>query len=105
MGMGLSISQAIVRAHGGRIDFHNNDTRGATFWFTLPSRKRKSPTMSSNQTVFVVDDDEGVREGLSLLLSTIGQPCELYESAHLISWTSMKMAEVVAWSWIFGCRV
>ncbi|MGB5628760.1 MAG: response regulator [Woeseiaceae bacterium] len=38
--------------------------------------------MSSNQTVFVVDDDEGVREGLSLLLSTIGQPCELYESAH-----------------------
>ena len=37
--------------------------------------------MSSEQTVFVVDDDEGVREGLSLLLSTIGQPCELYESA------------------------
>jgi two-component system sensor kinase FixL len=36
MGMGLSISQAIVRAHGGRIDFHNNTTRGATFWFTLP---------------------------------------------------------------------
>jgi two-component system sensor kinase FixL len=37
MGMGLSISQAIVRAHGGRIDFHNNDTGGATFWFTLPA--------------------------------------------------------------------
>ena len=37
--------------------------------------------MSSDQTVFVVDDDEGVREGLSLLLSTIGQDCELYESA------------------------
>ena len=37
MGMGLSISQAIVRAHGGRIDFRNNDARGATFWFTLPA--------------------------------------------------------------------
>ena len=37
--------------------------------------------MSSDQTVFVVDDDEGVREGLSLLLSTIGQDCGLYESA------------------------
>jgi FixJ family two-component response regulator len=37
--------------------------------------------MSNDQTVFVVDDDEGVREGLSLLLSTVGQPCELYESA------------------------
>ncbi|MGB5719260.1 MAG: PAS domain S-box protein [Woeseiaceae bacterium] len=42
MGMGLSISQAIVRAHGGRIDFHNNDTRGATFWFTLPVADRES---------------------------------------------------------------
>ena len=42
MGMGLSISQAIVRAHGGRIDFHNNDTRGATFWFTLPVANKES---------------------------------------------------------------
>ena len=42
MGMGLSISQAIVRAHGGRIDFHNNDTRGATFWFTLPAANKET---------------------------------------------------------------
>jgi FixJ family two-component response regulator len=38
--------------------------------------------MGDKQTVFIVDDDEGVREGLSLLLSTVGQPCELHESAH-----------------------
>lgn len=38
--------------------------------------------MSDDQAVFIVDDDEGVREGLSLLLATIGQPCELYESAQ-----------------------
>ena len=37
--------------------------------------------MDNNQTVFIVDDDEGVREGLSLLLATVGQPCELYSSA------------------------
>ena len=42
MGMGLSISQAIVRAHGGRIDFRNNETRGATFWFTLPAAERET---------------------------------------------------------------
>lgn len=42
MGMGLSISQAIVRAHGGRIDFRNNEACGATFWFTLPAAKRES---------------------------------------------------------------
>jgi two-component system response regulator FixJ len=38
--------------------------------------------MNDGQTVFVVDDDEGVRDGLSLLLATVGQPCELYEGAQ-----------------------
>jgi len=38
--------------------------------------------MQHEQTVFVVDDDEGVRDGLSLLLATVGQSCELYESAY-----------------------
>jgi two-component system sensor kinase FixL len=42
MGMGLSISQAIVRAHGGKIDFRNNETGGATFWFTLPAAKSET---------------------------------------------------------------
>jgi len=36
MGMGLSISRAIITAHGGRLDFRNNETAGATFFFTLP---------------------------------------------------------------------
>lgn len=36
--------------------------------------------MDREQTVFIVDDDEGVREGLSLLLETVGQRCELYGS-------------------------
>ena len=42
MGMGLSISQAIIRAHGGQIDFRDNETGGATFWFTLPTAKQES---------------------------------------------------------------
>jgi len=37
--------------------------------------------MDKQETVFVVDDDEGIREGLSLLLETVGQPYELYSSA------------------------
>ena len=38
--------------------------------------------MGDKQIVYVVDDDEGVRDGLSLLLGTIGLPCELFESAQ-----------------------
>lgn len=37
--------------------------------------------MDRQDTVFVVDDDEGIREGLGLLLDTVGQPYELYSSA------------------------
>ena len=37
--------------------------------------------MDNKQTVFIVDDDEGIREGLSLLMESVDQPCELYSSA------------------------
>jgi two-component system sensor kinase FixL len=36
MGLGLSISRAIVVAHGGQLEYHNNKIGGATFLFTLP---------------------------------------------------------------------
>lgn len=36
LGLGLTICQSIVRAHGGRLWADRNRTRGATFHFTLP---------------------------------------------------------------------
>lgn len=36
LGMGLSISRAIIEAHGGRLWAENNPDRGATLSFTLP---------------------------------------------------------------------
>jgi FixJ family two-component response regulator len=37
--------------------------------------------MSNEQIVYVVDDDEGVREGLGLLMDSVGQPYRTFESA------------------------
>ncbi len=37
--------------------------------------------MDADPTVIIVDDDEGIREGLSLLFESVGQRCELYSSA------------------------
>lgn len=36
MGMGLSISQTIIKAHGGKMGARNNPEGGATFYFTVP---------------------------------------------------------------------
>lgn len=36
MGVGLSISQSIVVAHGGELNFKNRENCGAVFFFTLP---------------------------------------------------------------------
>jgi two-component system sensor kinase FixL len=35
MGLGLSISSAIITSHGGQLNFRNNESNGATFRFTL----------------------------------------------------------------------
>jgi FixJ family two-component response regulator len=38
--------------------------------------------MKSEPSVFVVDDDEGVRKGICLMIETAGIPCHAYESAE-----------------------
>ncbi|NIO42908.1 MAG: response regulator [Burkholderiales bacterium] len=36
--------------------------------------------MSNQQIVYIVDDDEGVRDGFGLLMDTVNQPYEVFES-------------------------
>ena len=40
LGMGLSISRTIIKAHGGTMEASNNREGGATFAFTLPAHAR-----------------------------------------------------------------
>jgi len=41
MGIGLSICQTIIEAHGGQLTAENNSNRGATLRFTLPAGRHK----------------------------------------------------------------
>ena len=43
LGMGLSISQRIITAHGGTLGASNNPQSGATFAFTLPAHPGDAP--------------------------------------------------------------
>jgi PAS domain S-box-containing protein len=36
MGIGLSVCQSIIRAHGGELGFYRNSDQGVTFYFNLP---------------------------------------------------------------------
>jgi C4-dicarboxylate-specific signal transduction histidine kinase len=40
IGMGLSICQAIIHGHGGRLSTRANEPRGAVFQFTLPAAQQ-----------------------------------------------------------------
>ncbi|GGP75596.1 hypothetical protein GCM10009347_43390 [Shewanella algicola] len=37
---------------------------------------------NNEQRIHIIDDDEGIRQGLNLLFETVGLPCQLYHSAN-----------------------
>ena len=49
LGLGLSISRSIVQMHGGHIWAQNNEDRGATFYFTLPTGARAERSFARRQ--------------------------------------------------------
>lgn len=65
-GLGLFICKSIVEAHGGHIEASNGKEGGAIFHFSIP---RKSAQKSD---IFVIDDDDDLREVISWALSKEG---------------------------------
>jgi two-component system sensor kinase FixL len=94
MGMGLAISNTMLRAHGGRLWAENNPGPGAAFHFTLPVASADEAVMASTQEyghkeakadvagVFIVDDDPSVLKAMERLIGSAGYMVETFASAQ-----------------------
>ena len=80
-GMGLSISRSIIEAHGGRLRASPGSPHGAVFQIGL-AQGRQQPMTDSHSIVFVVDDDDSVRDALKRLIRSVGLQVELFASAE-----------------------
>ena len=95
LGIGLSLCRSIIESHRGRIkavNLYNGDTPiGCRFTFTLPVRPPPShgprgrhcmSLIPKKGTVYVVDDDEAVRDSLQWLLEGKDYRVKCFDSAE-----------------------
>ncbi len=84
-GLGLSVVHGIVSGHGGRIEMQSAVGTGSTFTVTLPKapsgqiavvppvpRPTLEVSLGNGERILVVEDEDGAREGLRDILTSLG---------------------------------
>ncbi|MEO8035061.1 MAG: response regulator [Acidobacteriota bacterium] len=81
-GLGLAVVRGIVEEHGGTIDVQHGSRGGTRFRVVLPAslgERARAPEARwdaelplASGRVLLVEDEEGVREGIAILLEIIG---------------------------------
>ena len=78
-GLGLYICKSIVEAHQGTISFSNLEKGGSRFFFSLPMTMDFTDRQNLKK-IFLIDDDEDLRDVLSWALNAEGYHIESFEN-------------------------
>ena len=82
-GMGLTITRSIVESYGGKVWFTANQGPRRDFSFHSPRRSRGACMKAAAvPTVFIIDDDGGMRQAIQDLVESVGLRAESFATGE-----------------------